>query len=234
MVSPAFASGAPEKAHHGATADSHESESAVGDAHEGAHHVPTWGDINWITGFLGEKDGVEPGLLWRAPGTPIPLGALILNTAILFFLIGRLGGPGIKQGLVDRKARIAGEIEKASEMKSEAEKQLAHYEEKLSLMESEMQRIKDDMKTQAKVDRERILAEATARRVHIESEARQLIEQELATARHDATVKAVHLAVEAARAEIIKSLDSKDHERLAKSFLGSLDSHIQKSPKELS
>ena len=80
-----------------------------------------------------------------------PVGALLINTAILFFLIGRFGGPGIKQGLKDRKQRIAGDIEKAAEMKAEAEEQLAHYEEKLAQMESEMERIKKEMAEQAEV-----------------------------------------------------------------------------------
>jgi len=201
------------------------------DSHGSGHddHAPTWGDINWMTGFLGEKEGVEPGLLWRAPGTPIPFGALLLNTAILFFLIGHFGGPGIRQGLVARKERIAGEIEKAAAMKAEAEEQLAHYEDKLAQMTAEMDTIKSEMKARAEADRERIIAEAKERRVAIETEARGLIEQELTQARYDATVKAVEGAVAAAREEIKKSLNTADHDRLAKDFLGTIQAQSKKT-----
>jgi len=220
--------GAPAEAHDGH--DGHAAETHGDEGGHGAHgHVPQFSDINWFTGLVGEKEGVEPSLLWRAPGTPVPLGALFINTALLFFLIGRFGGPGIKKGLKSRKTRIAGDIEKASKMKEEAAEQLAHYESKLSEMEAEMDRIKSEMREQAETDRARILSEAKTRRVALEAEAKLMIEQELAQARHDATTKAVTGAVAAARAQIEKSLTSQDQERLASELLGGLETHLKKS-----
>lgn len=223
-------SGGPDV--HGGGYDAHvgDQDAHVGghDAH-GADHVPHFSDINWWYGLIGEKEGVPPSLLWRPPGTPIPLGALLLNTAILFFLIGRFGGPGIRQGLIDRKKRIAGDIERASEMRKEAEGQLAHYEEKLEQMEAEMARIKNEMREQAELDRKRALDDAQARRVTILQESKTLIEQELRQARHDATLKAVSGAVLAAREEIKKNLSLQDHERLSQDLLGSLDAQMKKS-----
>src|SRR5690606_39041088 len=128
---------------------------------------------------------------WRPPGTPIPLGALLINTAILFYLIGRFGGPGVRQGLSDRKARIAGDIQKAAAMRKEAEGQLAHYEEKLAEMEAEMARIKREMQQQAEADRQGILKETKDRRAAMEAEAKQMIEQELSGVRHQAMLRAV-------------------------------------------
>jgi F-type H+-transporting ATPase subunit b len=205
----------------------HSEQGDTGAEGHGDHHVPHFSDINWFTGFLGEKEDVEPGLLWRSPGTPIPLGALIFNTAILFFLIGRFGGPGIKKGLVDRKRRIADDIERAAKMRAEAEAQLAHFEDKLKQMGAEMKRIKAEMKQQAELDRAKLVAEAKERRATIEAEARTLIQQELAQARYDATVKAVSAAVEAARQEIKSGLAPADHERLANEFSSSLSSNMK-------
>ncbi len=243
---PVLADHHEEAGHHAAAAESGEhlpghemaenevAEEAAGHGAHGHGHVPHFSDINWWTGLIGEKEGVEPSLLWRPPGTPIPLGALLINTAILFFLIGRFGGPGIRQGLVDRKKRIAGDIEKAAEMRKEAEGQLAHYEEKLEQMEAEMARIKKEMQEQAEADRARILEEAKERRSAIEREARTLIEQELNQARHEATLKAVSGAVAAAREEVKKNLGQQDHERLAQDFLGSLEAQMKKSTEALS
>lgn len=216
---------ADEHEEHGAD---HETHGADHEAH-GHGHVPHFSDINWWYGLIGEKEGAAPSLLWRPPGTPIPLGALLLNTAILFFLIGRFGGPGIRQGLIDRKKRIAGDIERAAEMRKEAEGQLAHYEEKLEQMEAEMARIKQEMREQAELDRKRALEEAKTRRSIIEQESKTLIEQELSQARHDATMKAVSGAVAAAREEVKRSLSEQDHQRLAQDFLGSLETQMKKS-----
>ena len=195
----------------------------------GHDHVPHFSDINWFVGLLGEKEGAEPSLLWRPPGTPIPLGALLINTAILFFLIGRFGGPGIRQGLLDRKERIAGDIQKAAAMRKEAEGQLAHYEEKLAEMEAEMARIKMEMQEQAEADRERILKETRDRRAAMEAEAKQMIEQELSGVRHQAMLRAVSRAVGAAREEIKRSMTAQDHERLTKDFLTGLEGETAKA-----
>jgi F-type H+-transporting ATPase subunit b len=204
-----------------------------GDAHEGAHaaghghHDPTFADVNWFYGFLGEKEGVEPSLLYRKPGMPIPVGVLLLNTAILFFILGRIGGPAIGQALVDRKKRIAGDIEAASKMKEEATAQLATYEGKLAEMASEMERITADMREHAKSERERILREAAQRRESLEKEARQLIEAELAHARQEMAKSAAKAAVKLAQAQLEKSLTADDHERLSKEFLGGLEKRVE-------
>lgn len=224
---PAGAESAP---HHAVDAHGHH-----GDAHgshaEGAHghhgHVPQFSDINWFTGLIGEKEGVEPGLLWRAPGTPPPLGALILNAAVLFFLLIRFGGPAIKQGLIDRKKRVASDIEAARAMKIEAEAQLAHYEQKLSSMAAEMERIQAEMREQARAERERILAEVEGRRQALEREARVLVSQELNAARELISQKVVRQAVQAARESIVKSLNAEDQERLAQEQLSSVESVVR-------
>lgn len=196
-------------------------------AHDHGHHDPTWGDVNWVHGFLGEKEGVEPSLLWRKPGTPVPVGVLLLNTAILFFILGRIGGPAIGQALVDRKKRIAGDIEAASKMKEEATLQLAHYEGKLAEMSAEMERIKLEMREQATSERDRILREAAARREAIEKEARALVEAELLDARQEMAKLAARQAVRLAEQQIIAALSSDDQDRLAKEFLGGLEKRME-------
>jgi F0F1-type ATP synthase membrane subunit b/b' len=208
-------------------AENEVAEEANNQGHHG--HVPHFSDINWFYGLLGEKKDAEPSLLWRPPGMPAPLGALLINTAILFYVLGRFGGPGIRQGLIDRKERIAGDIDKAAKMKAEAEEQLAYHEEKLERMEAEMTRIKKEMAEQAEADRARIIAEAKERRAAIEAESRKLIEQELAQARHDATLRAVSAAVAAARAQVVKNMNTQDQERLAQDFLGNLETEAKKS-----
>ncbi len=217
----------PAWAEQSGDAEAHDSAGHHGDdAHHGGHHEPHFSDINWFTGLIGEKEGVEPSLLWRAPGTPVPLGALFINTAILFFLIGKLGGPAISAGLKTRKERIAGDMQRAAKMKEEAEQQLAEYEGKLAEMAAEMERIKKQMAKQAEHERERVLAEAKARALAIEEEARQMVALQLSQAKQAATKKAVEGAISAAREEIQKGLASSDQERLAAQLLSSVESHF--------
>ena len=198
-----------------------------GQAEEHGHgHVPHFSDINWFTGLIGEKEGVEPGLLWRAPGTPVPLGALFINTAILFFLLGRFGGPAISAGLKARKEQLAGDIERASTMKKEAEQQLAEYEGKLSEMAAEMTRIKRELREQAEMERNHILTEAKARAREIADDARHAVAQELADARQQAVERAVASAVEMAQKELVSKLTADDQGRLAQDLFSGLDRHL--------
>jgi len=187
-------------------------------AHHGEHAAPTFADINWFQGFLGESEDAEPGLLWRAPGTPVPLGALLLNTAILFYFLGRFGGPAISSGLLARKQRIAGDIEAARRMQDEAKKQLDYYEQKLAHMAAETERILAEVRVQAKAEHERIVAEAKAKHLALEEEARQIVEHERAHARQAAIQTMVARAIDGARDEITKHFRPDDQERLAKAL----------------
>lgn len=92
-----------------------------------------------------------------------------------------------------------------------------------------MTRIKGEMREQAESDRERILADAKQRREALERDARELLAQELAQARHEATAQAVSGAVQAAREQIEKNLSSQDQERLASDLVASVGSHLKKS-----
>lgn len=213
--------------HHHAAAHVVEGDTHAAHAHE--DHVPTFAEINWWFGWLGEKEGATPGLLWRAPGTPPPLSATILNTAIVFFLLGRILGPTIKGGLASRKKRIAGDIEAATAMKAEAEEQLAYYEGRLREMEAEMERIKAEMSAQAQAERQRILEEAQVRRVSLEQEARKLVAHELSAAREKIAKAAAAQAVESARALLLSSVGPQDQDRLAQELLGSLEHYVKGS-----
>jgi F-type H+-transporting ATPase subunit b len=193
----------------------------------GAHHEPTWHDINWFYGMIGEREGAEPGLLFRPVGMPVPLGAMLLNTALLFYLLGRFGAPAVRSGLEARRERLAGAIDAAARMKEEAAAQLARYETRLAEMSSEMERIKREMREQAEADRARILAEAKDRRVALEQETRRLLEQELAEAREHALRIAVGRAMALAATRIEQGLSEADHERLGANLVGALEQQLK-------
>jgi F-type H+-transporting ATPase subunit b len=221
---PAFAEPAGHDAEAPA-ADAHVD--ADGEAHAEAHgghedHAPTFDDINWAYGFLGEKDGVEPGLLWRPKGMPVPFGAIALNAAILYWLLIKFGKKPIGDGLRARKLGIMKGMEDAARMKAEAEASLAKYQKQLDEIDQEVARIRREMKESGEAESARILSEAKERRARMERDARTLIDQELKAARENLLRDTVRAAVKSAEATLISKIGDADRQRLGDEFLASV------------
>lgn len=195
-----------------------------GDGHaaHGGEHAPTFDDINWAYGFLGEKEGEEPSLLWRPKGMPVPFGALALNAAILYFLLFKFGRKPISDALRARKLGIMKGMEDAAKMKAEAEASLAKYQKKLDEIDSEVARIKREAKEQGEAESARILGEAKERRARMERDARLLIEQELKAARETLTRDTVRAAVKSAEVILAAKVGDADQQRLGDEFLASI------------
>jgi len=194
-----------------------------GHAEHGAEeHAPSFDDVNWIYGFLGEKAGAEPSLLWRPKGMPVPFGALALNAAVLYWLLFKYGRKPIGDALRARKQRIMKGMEDAARMKAEAEASLAKYQKQLDEIDDEVARIKREMDEAGEAERARILSEAKERRARMERDARLLVEQELKVARESLTRETVRAAVKTAEATLIAKIGDADQQRLAEEFLASI------------
>jgi F-type H+-transporting ATPase subunit b len=204
---------------HAAHADEH---AAHGDGHGDGHHLPSFSEINWYHGFLGEKEGVTPDLLYRAPGTPVPFGALLLNAGILYYLLFRFAKKPISEALVNRKNAVMRGMDEAARMKRDAEKRLAEYEAKLKNIDEEVERVRREMREAGQIERTRILAEARARRERMERDSRLLIEQELKAAREALIAETVEAAVRTAKASLSSQINLGDQQRLADEYLAGL------------
>lgn len=203
-----------------ATHGAHDEGSA---ADEHGHHVPTWDEINWTQGFLGEKEGVEPNWMWRRPGTPVPMFAMFLNTAILFYLLGRFAGPALAKALKKRKQDLTEGIQQAARMKDEAHERLDEYEAKLAKIDDEIRAVKQQIREAGEGERDRVLRDASARRARMEREARLLIELELKAARELLFEEAARSAVAAAREAIQSQITGADEQRIQDEYLASLE-----------
>jgi F-type H+-transporting ATPase subunit b len=204
-----------EEASQGHDDDGHgDAHGAHGDAH-GGHDA----EINWAHGFVGEKDGVEPDLLWRPVGTPPPALANIINAGLLFFILFKFGKAPVAEGLRKRKARIVAGMNEASKMRREAQDSLEKYEEKLRHIDQEIERVRREMRESAEAERARILSEAKERRARMERDARVLIEQEMKAAREALMRETVRSAVKSATEMLEKQVTSQDHERLATEYV---------------
>jgi F-type H+-transporting ATPase subunit b len=211
--------------HAPAGTDGHET-SAHGDAHgdEHGHHVPTWDDINWDQGLLFESEDSEPGLLSRKPGTPVPLLAMAINSAILFLILIGVGGPKVREALKARKASITSGMVQAAAMRDEAEQRLKDYENKLAHIDEQIAAAKQQIQDLAKVERDQVLKEARAKRDRMVLDAHQLIEQELKAAREVLMEETVKSAMKSAQELIRQATSATDEQRLQSEYLASLRS----------
>jgi F-type H+-transporting ATPase subunit b len=220
---------APGEAHaepagaHGeaAHADAH-GEAAHGDAHGEGHHLPRFDEINWFHGFLGESADQPPSLLYRKPGTPVPFGALLLNAAILYYLLFRFAKKPVADALENRKTSVMRGMDEAARMKRDAEKRLAEYEAKLERIDEEVERVRREMREAGELERARILAEARARRERMERDARLLIDQELKAARELLIAETVDAAIGSAKTALTSQVTLGDQQRLSDEYLAGL------------
>jgi F-type H+-transporting ATPase subunit b len=232
-AAPAFAQGDDHQGHghdspaaaapaHGEHGDEHAAAHGEGHAEGHGDHAPTFQDINWGYGFLGEKDGAPPSLLWRPKGMPVPFGALALNAAILYWLLIKFGKKPISDALKARKLGIMKGMEEAGRMKAEAEASLAKYKKQLDEIDSEVERIRREMKEAGEAESARIVREAKERRERMEKDARTLVEQELKAARETLVRETVRAAVKSAEATLVSKIGDSDRQRLGDEFLASV------------
>jgi F-type H+-transporting ATPase subunit b len=183
--------------------------------HGGEHHQ----EFNWYHGMVGVKEGVEPGLLWRTPDMPTPFAAVLLNTALLFGILFKVARAPVAKGLVDRRQRVMRGIDEATAMKEEATRQLEFYKNKLDNLDSEIERVRREMRDGAEIERKRVLEEAAARRTRLEQEALALIDQELKAVREELTRETARAALRTARELLLANTSTDDHRRLCEEYL---------------
>ncbi|MCC6215863.1 MAG: ATP synthase F0 subunit B [Polyangiaceae bacterium] len=191
--------------------------------HGGGHAL---GEINWFQGMIGESDegAAKNSWLWRPKGTPAPLGAMLVNSTIILWLVFRFGSKPIAQALRSRKATILAGMDEAAKMRRAAEARLADYEEKLAAIESDITRVRDEMRDAGSKECAQLKQALAERRARMERDGRLLVAQELEAARTAILHEAVAQTVAEAREALRKGVGPADHERLAQEFLASVAS----------
>jgi F-type H+-transporting ATPase subunit b len=180
--------------------------------------------INWWHGLLGEKEGVTPNLMWRAPGDPPPFLASVINFGLLAFIIVVYGKKPLAAALSRRKETILRDIEESKRLREEAEKRLAEYEAKLDKINEELERIRREFREQGERDKQRIVAEANERRERMKKDADFLLAQEWKQMRQDLVAQTVDEATRLAADLLSKRLTQADQDRFAETFLAELRS----------
>ena len=151
---------------------------------------------------------------WKKTDTYKVMNFSILAAGLVWIFL-KVGRPalaarieGIKKDLDDLAAR-----------KEEAKKELALYEERLSGLAAESQRIVAEYIRQGEVARDKILAEAAGAADRLREQARRHMEHEIKEARARLTAEIVGKAMEASEKIIRTNINSDDQERLVAEFL---------------
>ena len=142
---------------------------------------------------------------------------------VLLFLLWKFGYPAMTKGLDERADRIRNDLEAADTAKTEAQAELARYQEQLKGAREEATRMRDDAR--AEMDdykaqrRAEIDAELNEYRERAKAEADAAKTQALA----DVRAEVAALAIGAAEQVVQKSLDRETNTALVENFISSVD-----------
>ena len=145
--------------------------------------------------------------------------ARVLNFVILagaLFLVAR---KPVSQMLNARIAGIKEQLRELEEKKLEAEKELAEYNEKLTQLGLESEKIIDEYIRQGQEAKDRILKEAQSSAEKLEEKARKNIEHEFSRAKLSLQAEIIEKALAKAEANIISKISSEDQNRLVDEYL---------------
>ncbi len=151
---------------------------------------------------------------WVATDTYRVMNFAVLALA-LFFLLRK----PVSQALNGRIQGIKDQLEELEGKKKEAEKQLAQYNERLSLLDKEAEKIVDTYIQQGKEAQARILAEAKASAEKLEVQAKRQIENAFEQAKVSIQDEILEKAMAKAEAQIVAKITAEDQERLVDDYL---------------
>ena len=160
----------------------------------------------------GEGGGEHVG--WAATDWARVMNFVVL--AVGLFLITR---KPVAQMLSARIAGIKEQLDELEEQKAEAEKELARYNEKLTELTKEAEKIVDEYIRQGNEAKERILKEAESSAEKLEEKAKKNIEHEFKQARLTLQAEIIEKALVKAEADIISKISSDDQDRLVDEYL---------------
>jgi F-type H+-transporting ATPase subunit b len=145
--------------------------------------------------------------------------ARVLNFAILAGVLFLIVRKPASQMLNDRITGIREQLAELEAKKQEAEKELAVYNEKLTQLGKEAEKIMGEYIRQGNEAKDRILAEAKSSAEKLEEKAMKNIEHEFKQAKLKLQAEITEKALERAQTKIISRISSEDQDRLVDEYL---------------
>ena len=171
----------------------------------GTHHAP---HVEWFK--------------WSMDAPPV--GWLIVDFAVFFFLLVRFGGGPLSAYLLNRHTAVKKAIEEAQAAKADAEKKAREFEARVNALDVEVTKIRDEFKKSGEALRDRILESGRRMGERIAADAKTTIAAEETRAHELLKQEAARLALQLAEKAVREKVGAPDHKRLNEDFVRELRS----------
>lgn len=152
-------------------------------------------------------------------GAWLTLGFTFFNFLIFAILMRKYAWPAVRDFLSSRRREVAEAMAAAELARREADAIRAEYTAKEAALEETRQRMLEDIRKGAALDREKSLREAQAAAERLRAEAERQAEHDLARARRELRAEAARLAAQIAEKDVEARLTEADRSRLVREFV---------------
>ena len=143
----------------------------------------------------------------------------VLNLSILLWVIIKFTGKPVREYFAGRRETLLKGVEEAQEAKAAAEKIFSEYQAKLAGLESELQAMEERSQLEAEREQERMRQETEALVAKLKQQARQMADQEVATAQRTLRNDAARLAIEVAERMVKENVSDADRQLMVENYL---------------
>jgi F-type H+-transporting ATPase subunit b len=165
--------------------------------HEGGHAGPTLIEVVTSTHFI----------------------ASVVNFAILVGVLVWFGRKPIRGFLVARRRAVEEGMAEGVRIKEQAEAKHREYSARLAQLDSEVARLRAEIREAAEKEKVRILEETENRVKRLKQETDRLIEQQMQQLQADVMREVIDTAVTSAETVLRDKLNAQDQQRLAREYL---------------
>lgn len=168
-------------------------------------------------------DGVEVNkqgvtLHEEEPMSP-PFVFMVLNFAILLWLLIKYLLPAGQQVAAERHDEIKNALDEAAKLRDQAKQKLAEYEARVKGLDDEIKKLVDGIRADAEADKARIFEQAQAQSATLKREAEQRIAAEIELARNALTREVTAAAAHAAEKLLKDKVTAEDQRGLVNTFI---------------
>lgn len=153
-----------------------------------------------------------------APGIGSLLFPLI-NFVLFLILLYILAFPRLKNFFVERSSIIRKALQDAEQAKLLAESTFKEYEQKLRNLDKEVQEIREMVKKEGELEKQRIIAEAGREAESLKKQAQYIAEQEVKKAKHELQREVARLSLERAEKMVREHINNDDQIRLITDYI---------------
>jgi len=143
----------------------------------------------------------------------------ILNIAVLIWVIIKFAGKPVREFFANRSETLRKGVQEAQEAKAEAERIFTEYQAKLDGLEGELKAMEAKASLEAEREQERMRQETESLVAKLKQQARQMADQEVASAQRSLRNEAAKLAVEVAERLVKENVSDSDRQRMVENYL---------------